>query len=197
MPFFRATDSPRTEPRPPRSGTLEPPADFLKRISIRQHAGLVGLLAERQVLINSNAAFVVDGKSPPADRIDNVDCGLLWMALTERLRGDVAAAEDALRDAIWAFLRLIGGETGSSGIADIDLRVAEELVKRWRMQPADNWFISALSVVHAFLHPGIPVTPDGIGGIWQDAWRLYAGALSVLGDVTSRRVPGDSEDYFK
>lgn len=195
MPFFRATPYPRTDPQLPKSEEVEPPADFLKRISIRQHAGLVGLLAERQVLINCNSAYVVDGKSPLADRIYNVDCGLLWMALAERLRGDVAAAEDALRDAIWVFLRLIGGETGSSGIANIDLRVAEELVKRWRMRPPDNWFITALSVVYEFLHPGTPVTPNGIGSIWQDAWRLYAGALSVLGDVTSRRVPGDLDDY--
>ena len=172
----------------------KPQAAFLSRISIRQHAAIVGLLVERHVLITSNAIYVVNGKSPPADRILFMDSGLLWIALAERLRGDIITAEDALREAIWKYIKVCGQE-GTVGTADINLATAEAMIERWQKK-SNDWFIDIVAAGLGYMHPDASITPDNIGSIWGDAWRLYAGALSVLGDATSRRVPGDSDDYF-
>jgi hypothetical protein len=188
-----------TSPEPPTellnsSPEEKPPTDFLKRISIRQHAAIVGMLVERHVLLTSNSLYVVEGNSPEADRILHIDSGLMWIAIAIRLAGDIAGAEDALREAIWRYAKLVGTDMRPLGTADINLAVAEAMVEQWQKTPGD-WFMGILSAAFQYLHPGAAITPAGIGGIWQDAWRLHAGMLSVLGDATSRRVPGDSGDY--
>lgn len=172
----------------------ESPAS-LEAIGVREHAALVGLLAERTELIVRGALYVVHGVPPEnVARILDIDSGIIWIAAAERLAGDIAAAEDALRAAIWAHMRAHRIDPAGRGLADIDLEVARMLVDIWRRNPS-NWMTQAISAACAYLHHPVKAGDAGdiqmVGDIGGDIWRLCAGTRSVLGKPTSRSWFGD------
>lgn len=169
-------------------------ASQLKGIGLRQHAALVGLLVERDVMISERALYVIGNEAPKPKRCLDVDAGILCVAVATRLGGDIAAAEMAVRSAIWRYMQLLGAQLEGRTPADIDLAVAMVIVRHWQANQND-WLVGALSGALRHLHPGQDLTPDAMGAIWVDAWQLYAGALSALGEATSRRVPADQYDY--
>jgi hypothetical protein len=94
----------------------EPPP--LRAIGVREHAALIGLLAERNELFSRGLLYVAHGV-PPDDiaRIVHVDSGIMWIAAAQRLGGDVAAAEGALRAAIWSHMKDHGVDSEGRGLA--------------------------------------------------------------------------------
>lgn len=178
---------------------LDPP-ESLRAIGAREHAGLVGLLAERQQLIDSGHLYVVFGVSPQQIwSMLQIDCGIMLIALTKRLAGDAVAAEDALRDAVWGHMRAHSVALAGKEPADVDLSVAREMLKKWQKNPND-WFVDAVWSAYRVLHgsPDDLTREEGaemFGKMGGDIWRLYAATLSVLGDPCSRHWPGDDRGY--
>ena len=171
----------------------------LRTITARQHAALVGLLAERNQLIKHGELYTVCGIAPlEVKNALNIDSGIMLIALTQRLGGDSVAAENALRNAIWSHMQACKVDITGKDLADINLEIPKIMLEKWRENPND-WLLETISAASIYLHSqmddanhDVKVTVYGtIGG---DVWRLYAGTLSVLGEPTSRHWLGDSDD---
>lgn len=170
--------------------------ETLREIGLREHAALVGVLAERNELISRAAIYKnLDGSAPDAGQCLAVDTGIMLIAMNERLGGNSAEAESALRYAIFCHAKNHGTDMTGRSEDDIDFTLANVMLSKWRENPTD-WLTSIMWASCTYFYKEVEhydrkQSSDIIGSIGGDVWRLYAGTLSVLGKPTNRRWFGD------
>lgn len=174
----------------------------LTEISIHEHAGLVGLLAERNELQNCEALYVVFQEAPKDSwAMQQIDNGVMLIALTIRLGGNAVLGRAALQNASWSHMRNHGVDLTNKEISDINMAIPNLLLKRWE-EKSGEWLPSVITGAYNFLYqtkanefPFDSLTREQgayvVGKIGGDIWRLYAGTMSVLGDSCSRHWMGD------